>query len=225
MSSNLKSPPEGLKNSECKKGTLIAWLPIPYVKPTDLHKKQEPEQIKVKLPNRMNFQMATFENGNNKEYLIHVIAVLRIIKQKGTEQDVKKAFEVLVVVRREMKPLLEFPDNETDSEKEEHKKKLLKYKKVLKAKRNLAVAEAQKAYKLFCCFVVGMSRTQWDKIVHEMYSKDPWIAMNGKLNQGLCMHSWLSFQDCIKLHKLAIFLADATEKQHFYMQQTIKKPQ
>jgi hypothetical protein len=31
--------------------------------------------------------------------------------------------------------------------------------------------------------------------------------------------------DCIKLHKLTIFPADAAEKQHYYMQQTIKKPQ
>ncbi len=45
----------------------------------DLHKKWEPEQIKVKLPDGTNFQMAAFGNGNNKEYLVHVIAALRII--------------------------------------------------------------------------------------------------------------------------------------------------
>ncbi len=66
---------------------------------------------------------------------------------------------------------------------------------------------------------------QLDKIVQEMHSKDPWFGVNGKLNQGLCVHSWLSFQDCIKLHKLTVFPTDATEKQCFYMQQTIKKPQ
>ncbi len=31
--------------------------------------------------------------------------------------------------------------------------------------------------------------------------------------------------DCIKLHKLTVFPANAAEKQHYYMQQTIKKPQ
>jgi hypothetical protein len=31
--------------------------------------------------------------------------------------------------------------------------------------------------------------------------------------------------DCIELHKLTVFPADAAEKQHYYMQQTIKKPQ
>ncbi len=31
--------------------------------------------------------------------------------------------------------------------------------------------------------------------------------------------------DCIELHKLTVFPADAAEKQRYYMQQTIKKPQ
>jgi hypothetical protein len=31
--------------------------------------------------------------------------------------------------------------------------------------------------------------------------------------------------DCIELHKLTVFPADAAEKQHYYMQQMIKKPQ
>jgi hypothetical protein len=133
-SSNLKSLPEGLKNLECKKGTLIAWPPIPYVPPVDLHEKQEPKQIKVKLPDGTHFQMSAFRNGNNKEYFIYDIAVMHLIKQKGTAQDVKKAFEVLVEVRRELQPLLEVPDNKTEIAKEERKKKFLEIKKTLKTK-------------------------------------------------------------------------------------------
>jgi hypothetical protein len=128
-------------------------------------------------------------------------------------------------VRKELELLLEDPDNETKSEKEERKKKLLDFKKTLKTKHNLAVAETLKAYELFHCFVVGKARTQWDKILHKMYSKDPWIGVNGKSHKGLCMRSWLSFQDCIKLHKLTVVPADTAEKQRFYMQQMIKKPQ
>jgi hypothetical protein len=76
MSSSLKSPPEVLKNSECKKGTPPVRLPIPYVPPTDLPKKWETKQIKVELPDGTKFQMPTYGSGNNKEYLVHVIAVL-----------------------------------------------------------------------------------------------------------------------------------------------------
>ncbi len=110
--------------------------------PTDLHEKQEPKQIKVKLLGGTYFQMSPFGIRNNKEYFVHNIAVSHLIEQKGTEQDVKKAFEVLVEVRREMRPLLEFPDNKMESKKEECKKKLLEFKKNFKTKCNFAVAEA-----------------------------------------------------------------------------------
>jgi hypothetical protein len=67
--------------------------PIPYVPPTDLHEKRETKQMKVELPDGTKFQMPTYGSGNNKEYLVHVIAVLRLIKQKGTAAKVKKALQ------------------------------------------------------------------------------------------------------------------------------------
>jgi hypothetical protein len=82
MSSNLKSPPEGLKPSECKKGKSVFRPPIQYVLPLDLIKKWETEQIKVKMLDGTNFGMATFAYGTNEDYLVHVIAILRIIKKR-----------------------------------------------------------------------------------------------------------------------------------------------
>jgi hypothetical protein len=76
MSSSLKSPPKGLKNAECKKGTLPVRLPIPYVPPTNLHEQHETKQIMVELPDRMKFQMPTYGSGNKEEYLVHIIAIL-----------------------------------------------------------------------------------------------------------------------------------------------------
>jgi hypothetical protein len=88
-----------------------------------------------------------------------------------------------------------------------------------------AVELAQKAYELFCCFIVGEAQTQWDRIVNKMHTKNPWIGVNGKSNKEIHMKSWISFMDCIELHKLTVFPADTAEKQHYYMQQMIKKPQ
>ncbi len=62
---------------------------------------------------------------------------------------------------------------------------------------------------------------QRDRIVNEMHTKNPWIGVNGKSNKGIRVKSWISFMDCIKLHKLTIFSADAAEKECYYMQQTI----
>jgi hypothetical protein len=123
-----------------------------------------------------------------------------------------------------MSPFFAFPKDETVATKEA-KKKLNKLNKSLKAKKTIVVELAQKAYKLFHCFVVGKARTQWDRIMNKMHMKNPWIGVNGKSNKGICVKSWISFMGCIELHKLTVFPADAVEKQHYYMQQTIKKPQ
>ncbi len=225
MSSSLKSPLEGLKNAKCENGTLPVRPPIPYVPLTDLHKKRETEQIKVELPNGTKFQMPTYGSGNNKEYLGHVIAVLQLVEQKGTAAKVKEAFAALVKVGKEMSPFFNFTEDETVAKKEARKKKLSNLNKSLKAKKSFAVEQAQKAYELFHCFVVGKAQMQWDRIVNKMHTKNPWIGVNGKSNKGIHVKSWISFMDCIELHKLTIFPADAAEKQHYYMQQTTKKPQ
>jgi hypothetical protein len=102
---------------------------------------------------------------------------------------------------------------------------LSEYKEILKAKKSVAVAETQKAYEVFRCFVVSNPQTQWDEIVHKMHTKDPWIGMNKSSNKGPCICFWPFFMDCIKLYKLTIFPVDAAEKQHYYMMQTVKKPQ
>jgi hypothetical protein len=115
---------------------------------------------------------------NNEEYLVPVIAVQRIIDQKGMASDIMKARGALVEVRRKMKHFCEFPENKPEAEMEVWKQTLSKYKEILKAKKSFAVSEIQKAYKVFLCFVVGNPRTQWDKIVHKMHTKDPWIGMN-----------------------------------------------
>ncbi len=83
MNTTLKSP-EGLKDSECKKGQLISWPPIPYVPSTDLvTTKEAQESLKIKLPDGTIFNMSIFSQGKNKEYLAHIIAVLRLIRQNG----------------------------------------------------------------------------------------------------------------------------------------------
>ncbi len=225
MSTNLKSLPEGHKNVKNEKGTLPVRPPIPYVPPTDLLEKWETEQIKAELLDRTKFQMPTFDSGNNKEYLVHLIAILHLVEQKGTAAEVKEAFTALVAVGKEMSPSFSFPEDKTVAVKEAGKKKLNKLNKSIKAKKVIVVKLAQKAYEQFHCFVVGKARMQWDRIVNGMHTKNPWIGVNGKSNKGIYKKSWILFMDCIEFHKLTVFPADAAEKQHYYMQQTIKKPQ
>jgi hypothetical protein len=83
MSTNLKSPGM-LKDPECKKGQLSQRPPILYVPVVDvITPKEEPQVLKVKLPDVSHISVSIFSHGNNEEYLMHLVAVLCIIEQKG----------------------------------------------------------------------------------------------------------------------------------------------
>ncbi len=83
MSTNLKST-DMLKDAKCKKGQLSQQPPIPYVPVIDVvTPKEDPTVLKVKLPNDSHISVPIFSRGNNEEYIAHIVAVLRIIKQKG----------------------------------------------------------------------------------------------------------------------------------------------
>ena len=58
-----------------------------------------------------------------------------------------------------------------------------------------------------------------------MHSKDPWFGLDGESHSGLRRRTWASFMDCIELQKLTIFAVNAAETLHYYMQQSVKKPQ
>ncbi len=83
MSTSLKSP-DGLKDAKCEKGQLSHQLPIPYVTVVDIvTPMEEPQLFMVKLPDASHLSMPIYSHGNNEEYLAYIIAVLRIIDQKG----------------------------------------------------------------------------------------------------------------------------------------------
>jgi hypothetical protein len=83
MSTSLKSP-YGLKDAECEKGQLSHWPLIPYVSMVDIvTPKEDPQVFKIKLPDASHLSMPIYSHGNNEEYLVHTVAVLRVIEQKG----------------------------------------------------------------------------------------------------------------------------------------------
>ncbi len=78
-----------LKDAECKKGQLAQRPPISYVPVVDVvTPKEDPAVLKVKLPDDSHISVPIFSHGNNKEYIAHIVAVLRIIEQKGCRRSV-----------------------------------------------------------------------------------------------------------------------------------------
>jgi hypothetical protein len=93
--------------------------------------------------------------------------------------------------------------------------------------------EAQKAhdkaiaetYEQLRNLLSGDAHFQWDCVYHKMHEHDSWAAVKGQVTKGRHPRTWMSFQDCLELHKLTVFSADAAKRQGFYIQQAVCKPQ
>jgi hypothetical protein len=107
MSTKLKSL-DVLKDAECEKGQLSQWPPIPYIPVVDVvTPKEEPQVLKVKLPDSSHISVPIFSHGNNEEYLAHTVAVLRIIEQKGLPKKCRVLIKAVVKWSKASKNLQE----------------------------------------------------------------------------------------------------------------------
>jgi hypothetical protein len=107
MSTSLKSP-DGLKNTECKKGQLSTRPPISYVPEVDIvTPKKESQVFKVNYPDESHLSMPIFSRGNNEEYLAHIVAVLQIIVQKGLSKKCRMLAKAVVRRSEALKNLQE----------------------------------------------------------------------------------------------------------------------
>jgi hypothetical protein len=82
-----------------------------------------------------------------------------------------------------------------------------------------------KTYKQLRNLQPGDAQSQWDCVCPQMHKRNSWAAVNGQATKGMCLRMWTSFLDCLKLHKLTVFSADAAKRQQFYIQQALRKPQ
>jgi hypothetical protein len=106
MSTSLKSP-DGLKDAKCKKRQLSHRLPIPYIPVIDIiTPKEEPQLSKVKFLDASHLN-THYSHGNNWEYLAHIVAVLRIIEQKGLPKKCRMLTKAVVKRLEALKNLQE----------------------------------------------------------------------------------------------------------------------
>ncbi len=87
---------------------------------------------------------------------------------------------------------------------------------------NKVVAET---YEQLRKLLSGDAQSQWDCVCREMHERDSWAAVNGQVTKGRHPRMWMSLLDCLELHKLTVFSADAAKRQRFYIQQAVCKPQ
>jgi hypothetical protein len=100
--------PQVSEDAGCKKGQLSQRPPIPYIPLVDIvTPKEEPQVLKVKLPDASHISVPIFSRGNNEEYLVHIVAVLRIIEQKGLPKKCRVLAKAVVKRSKALKNLQE----------------------------------------------------------------------------------------------------------------------
>jgi hypothetical protein len=213
MSTSLKSP-DGLKDAECEKGQLSHRPPIPYVPVVDVvTPKEEPQLYKVKLPNASHLSIPTYSRVNNEEYLVHVVAVICIIEQKGLPKKCRVLAKAVVRRSEVLKNLQEAMESrDTVSMSVD-----VTARKVEIEQMSQMLQEAQKAhdkaiaetYEQLRNLLSGDAQSQWNCVCREMHEHDSWAAVNGQVTKGRHPRTWMSFLDCLELHKLTVFSADA----------------
>jgi hypothetical protein len=112
MSTSLKSP-DRLKDAECEKGQLSHRPSIPYVPVIDIvTPKEEPQVFKIKLPDASHLSMPIYSRKNNEEYLVHIVAVLRVIQQKGLPKKCQVLAKAVVRRSKTLKNLQEAAESQ-----------------------------------------------------------------------------------------------------------------
>ncbi len=71
----------------------------------DPYEKPEKTEIKTRLPDGTNSQMVPFRSATNKEYVNHIIAMIRLVEQKDFENSVEKAFAAVSELEKKVGPL------------------------------------------------------------------------------------------------------------------------
>ncbi len=167
--------------------------------------------------------MTIFTKGSPEDYLQHIIAVLHLINQKGLDA-------LIVLHNKEMKSASAGPgalkqksilsvDSGSSKDLETHKskKEAHKLKKALTQEMLVTATKANNdavafTYEMLPNLLASKPQTQWDCIVQEMHEHDSWAGANGEKHDGKCPKSYVTFSDCLELHKLTVFTTDAAEK-------------
>ena len=79
------------------------------------------------------------------------------------------------------------------------------------------------AYDLFCKLLRDKPKIQWDQIVTDMHTKNPWEDIKGVKHNSLCGKLQQSLMDCIEFHKLTVFTIDAVGRLRYYLMCSVKK--
>ncbi len=170
-----------------------------------------------------------YSRGDNEEYLAHIVAVLCIIEEKGPPKKCRVLAKAVVRRSKVLKNLQEAAESRdtvsTSVDVTARKVEIEQTSQMLQEAQKAPNKAIAKTYEQLRNLLSGDAQSQWDCIYCKMHERDSWAAVNGQVTKGRHPRTWMSFMDCLELHKLMVFSADAAKRQQFYIQQVVHKPQ
>jgi hypothetical protein len=146
------------------------------------------------------------------------------MEKKGYEKDLEAATKVTLSTTTALKKLAKAQHGEKDPAKAERLTRVKAAKVRLIEAKVVESTLACLAYDLFCKLLRDKPKIQWDRIVTDMHTKNPWGDIKGVKHNSLRGKLQQSLTDCIEFHKLMVFTIDAAERLRYYLMCSVKKP-
>ncbi len=186
--------------------------------------KASRETVKMKTPEGKVKVAVLGDSLGAEEYLQHLNVFLRMLTRKKYEDDLLKLAKAVVVATVLVRKLSKAPSGEKGPDTAKRLKILEAAKTELIRAEASETAKVGLVYELFRKGLKEDPELQWDRIVDDMHTKDPWEDLKGAKHDGLRRKSSASLWECVDFHKLTVYSIDAAERQRFYMLCNLKKP-
>ena len=186
--------------------------------------KASRETIKMKTPEGKVKVTVLGDSPGVEEYLQHINNFIQMLSRKKIEEDMLKLAKAVI----SPKALVRKPKTAPQGEKPAEKTTQLELHEA--AAKKLVEAEVSEdakvatVYDLFRKTLKEDPELQWDRIVTDMHTKDPWEDLKGIKHGGICWRSSKSLWECIDFHKHMVYSINAVEQQRLYILCHLKKP-
>jgi hypothetical protein len=185
--------------------------------------KASRETIKMKtLEGKV--KVAVLGDSPGAEYLQHINNFIQMLERKKIEDDLLKFAKAVVSPKALVRKLKVAPPGEKPADKTVW---LEQFEAVIKKLAEAEVCKEAKVatvYDLFCMTLKEDPELQWDCIVKDMHSKDPWDDLKGIKHGGIHRRSSKSLWECIDFQKRTVYSINAAEQQRLYILCHLKKP-
>ncbi len=156
------------------------------------------------MPKGESKQSLLGNRADREEYMKHLMSFFHFMEKKGYKADFEVASKVTLGMTTALKTLAKAQHGEKDPAKAKRLTRVKAAKvRLIKAK----VAESTLAcltYDLFCKLLRDKPKIQWDWIVTDMHTKNPWEDIKGVKHNSLSGKLQQSLTDCIEFHKLTV---------------------